>query len=355
MSNTNKKIAELYYNGNDIVSLQKIWNFIMGNRNSGKSFYYKELLLKRYFNGIKKGQYDCRFALFHRKVEDVKLTSPGFFDDVLSIKFKDKTIIFKATSNGFGRFYCNGNICGYSLAIKNYVTYKKMAELQSVSNILFDEFLSEKNDYLANEVDMVRNIYSTIARGGGEFVRNNVQMFFVANTVSMVNPYFKAFPEIKESFKFNTKKIVRKDFVLELSLNQNAVDALKKSKFGQSIDGTQYAAYALNNDFYLDNTTFIEKVDGQKTYVITFTLSGEDFAIYESIRKGLIYISKDVDPHFKKICCDTDDHGVNMLMVQKNEDFIKNLARLYRNACVRFEDLDCKIAFLTLVNIQQNS
>ena len=141
-------MSNKFYDGSYILSKNKVWNFTLGNRNAGKSFFYKQLLIKRYLKGIEEGKKDCLFAIFHRKVEDVKLTSPGFFDDVMDIKFTDKVMTFKASSNGFGRFYLDGKICGYSLCIKNYVTYKKMAELQTVSNILFDEFLSEKGDYL---------------------------------------------------------------------------------------------------------------------------------------------------------------------------------------------------------------
>lgn len=343
-----------FYDGSYIISKNKVWNFTLGNRNAGKSFYYKKLLLDRYFKGIEQGKKDCLFAIFHRKVEDVKLTSPGFFDDILDLKFSGKVMTFKASSNGFGRFYIDGVLCGYSLCIKNYVTYKKMSELQTVSNILFDEFLSEKSDYVSGEVDMVRNIYSTIARGGGQFIRDNVQMFFVSNTVSMVNPYFTAFPQIKESFKYNTRRICRDDFVLELYMNDNATEALMSSKFGKSIEGTDYAAYALNNDFYNDNYTFVEKIGGVKDYIITYILNNEKFAVYESRSKGYIYISKSIDDTHKEICFDNEDHNINYLMIQKNEQFIKNLYRFYQRALVRFEDLDCKISFLSIINIQKN-
>lgn len=346
-------MSNKFYDGSYILSKNKVWNFTLGNRNAGKSFFYKQLLIKRYLKGIEEGKKDCLFAIFHRKVEDVKLTSPGFFDDVMDIKFAGKVMTFKASSNGFGRFYLDGKVCGYSLCIKNYVTYKKMAELQTVSNILFDEFLSEKGDYLQNEVDMVRNIYSTIARGQGKFIRDNVQMFFVSNTVSMINPYFSAFPEIKKSFKINTRRLCREDFVLELYMNENATKALEESSFGKSIEGTAYASYALNNDFYNDNYAFVEKVDGMKDYIVTLIVNNQKFAVYESLAKGLIYISKSVDNTHKQIVFDNDEHDVNYLMIQKNEDFIANLARLYRHSCVRFEDLDCKVAFLIITNISK--
>lgn len=343
-----------FYDPSFILSKKTAWNFTLGNRNAGKSFGYKNYLLKDYFKNKDTSRH-CKFAILHRKVEDVKLTSPGFFDDVLEIKYPEVTITFKAASNGFGRFYIDKEVIGYSLCIKNYVTYKKMAELQSVRNILFDEFLSEKNDYVDGEVDMIRNIYNTIARGGGEFIRNDVRMFFISNTVSMVNPYFSAFPEIKKRFKFNTKRICAENFTFEIIVNENAMKALEESEFGKSIQGTAYASYALNNQFFLDNYNFVEKVGGQKDYSFTFVLAGKEFAVYQCMSKGIVYISKSVDNTHKKIVFDTEDHDVNMLMLQRNELLIKNLSRLFQHGAVRFEDLDCKIAFLSITNLTKCS
>ena len=136
-------------------------------------------------------------------------------------------------------------------------------------------------------------------------------------------------------------------------MNENATKALEESSFGKSIEGTAYASYALNNDFYNDNYAFVEKVDGMKDYIVTLIVNNQKFAVYESLAKGLIYISKSVDNTHKQIVFDNDEHDVNYLMIQKNEDFIANLARLYRHSCVRFEDLDCKVAFLIITNISK--
>lgn len=342
-----------FYDRSYIISKKTAFNFTLGNRNAGKSFAYKDYLIGHYLKNREKDRH-CKFALLHRKVEDVKLTSPGFFDDVLEIKYPDITITFKASSNGFGRFYIDKEVIGYSMCIKNYVTYKKMAELQSVRNILFDEFLSEKGDYVNGEMDMVRNIYNTIARGGGEFVRDDVRIFFVANTVSMVNPYFKEFPEIKKRFKYNTRRISTDEFTLELVLNENAMNALKDSKFGKAIEGTTYASYAMNNNFYMDNYKFVEKLGGQKDYMHTFIIAGHEFALYELPVRGLLYFSEAVDNTHAKLCFDTDDHDVNLLMLQKNANLLKHLSWAFEHGIVRFETLDCKIAFLSIVGLTKS-
>jgi len=341
-----------FYNGQFVMNKNKPWNFLMGNRNGGKSFFFKMLCIKTFLKGMEEKNPRCLFALFHRKVDDVKLTSPGFFDDVMELKYPEKTIVFKPSTNGFGRFYLDGVLCGYSLCIKNYVSYKKMAELQHIKYIIFDEFLSENGDYNKNEVDSVRNIYSTIARGGGEHIRKDVRMFFISNAVSTINPYFEAFPDIKKRLKFDTKKLVGDDYVLERYYNADAVAAIRSTEYGKGLEGTKYGAYIMNNEFYCDNNKFIEHVKGVKNYMFTITVAGKDFALYECYSKGIVYVSTQIDETYQKYVFDNEDHDVNYLMFSKKESTVKALRKLYERSAVRFETLDCKMAFLALISVQ---
>ena len=59
-------MSNKFYDGSYILSKRKVWNFTLGNRNAGKSFFYKQLLIKRYLKGIEEGKKDCLFAIFHR-------------------------------------------------------------------------------------------------------------------------------------------------------------------------------------------------------------------------------------------------------------------------------------------------
>lgn len=345
-------MSNLFYDPSFILAHKRAWNFLLGTRVGGKSFGIKLNALTTFIDGKKDGRKDCLFALLNRKVDDVKLTSAGFFDDVLDIYFSNQdTMEFKMATNGFGRYYFNGELCGYSMCIKHYVRYKKMAELQTIENIIMDEFLSEDGDYLKGEVDMVRNIYTTIARGGGKFVRKNVYMYFISNTVSMHNPYFEQFPEIKRDFKFNTKRLVREKFVLEIFHNENASKAIRESDFGKSIEGTEYASYIMDNKFYLDNTEFVEIVPGEKRYVMNVIMGGKYFAIYHSEKKSVFYVSEKVDKSRETICFDNADHDINYIMVAQNESMIKHFKKLYQYNCFRFENLSCKIMFLTMIKM----
>lgn len=339
-----------FYNPERIIQNPRPFNFILGNRNAGKSFGWKKFVIKNFKSRSKTTEY-CKFMFMYREVDDVDLASPFIFDDVTRIYFPDMIIKFKKIKNGFGAYYIDGELAGFAVSIKKYVTLKRMPIMQHVEWAIMDEFLVENGKYLKDEFNIIRNIYSTCARGDGMAIRPNCYFVFISNTVSMVNPYFSAFPEIKSDFKFNTKRLIRDDFILEMVLNEDTINAVKNSVFGRSIEGTKYAMYALNNDFYNDNTKFIEKVKGEKEYVYTIVIAGEKFGVFRCIKQGIYYISRSVDNNAPAFVFDNDDHDVNYIFVAQREVYIKTLDKMYRRDCVRFEDLDCKMAFLILTGL----
>lgn len=339
-----------YYSPDWVVNNARPFNFTMGNRNAGKSFGWKRFLIENFKAKKDKTPY-CFFGLLYREVEAVDLACPFVFDDVMRLYFPEDTIIYKKQSNGFGMFYLNGEMCGFGMCIKKYVTFKLMPVLQRLNWVVMDECLSEDGKYLKDEFNKIRNIYQTVARGDGQALREDCHFVFISNTVSMVNPFFEAFPQIKSDFKFNTKKLKREEFLLEMILNKDVVDALTNTAFGKSIQGTKYGMYALNNDFYNDNMKFVEKVTGEKQYAYTFILAGNEFGVFKCPGKGLYYISRSVDKTAPKFVFDNDDHDVNFIFVSQRENYIKALDIMYRRDAVRFEDIECKMAFLTLTGL----
>lgn len=340
-----------YYNVQRILSNPRPFNFLLGNRNSGKSFAWKKFVIENFLKKKNITPYCC-FMFMYRDVEDVDLTAPWIFDDVLRLYFPEMTIQYKKVKNGFGLFYIDGEMAGFACSIKKIISFKKMPILQRIEWAIMDEFLVEDGKYLAREFELVQSLYQTCARGDGMPIRENCYFVFISNTVSMSNPYFQAFPEIKSDFKFTTKFLSRDTFNLEVILNTEAIKAITETRFGQAIEGTKYGEYALNNEFYNDNYKFVEKVGGNKKYMYTITLAGQSFGVWRCDSQGLFYISQAVDKTCKcNFVFDNDDHDVNFIFVQNRESYIRILDRMYRRDSVRFENLECKLAFLTLTGL----
>ncbi len=79
------------------------------------------------------------------------------------------------------------------------VTRYKSVNMSDYNYIIFDEFLPEDDNYLKSsknyhyEVNQILNLFQSVARGRGKAFREDVKVFFLANDVSVLNPYFDFF------------------------------------------------------------------------------------------------------------------------------------------------------------------
>ena len=75
------------------------------------------------------------------------------------------------------------------MALSKAGTYKS-APFPDVDKIIFDEFLIDNPiyRYLPDEITVFEGIYNTIARPGTD--HDDVTVAFLANAVTVTNPYF---------------------------------------------------------------------------------------------------------------------------------------------------------------------
>ena len=205
--------------------------------------------------------------------------------------------------------------------------------------IIFDEFLIEDNGYaryLKNEVKQFLNFYMSIDRYRGCIV------FFLANSVSMVNPYFLFF-DLKLPYNSN---IVRKDDVLlELVQNEKFINSRKNTRFGKLIAGTDFEEYAIENKFVDDSKTFIMKKTEKAQYYFTFTYKNENYGVWLDYKAGKMFVSENVDKSCRiHYALTVDDHSPNtMLLSQLNKSvFFKNFINNYKMGVVYFESQKIK-------------
>ena len=227
-----KKELEQYYNGSQVLSYGTSFIFVLGNRSGGKSFFWKEYATKRF---IKFGE---KFIYIRRYKNDLKKVAKNFFKDI-AFKFPDHKLEYKN-----GEYYIDDKQAGIKLAL-NEGEQNKSNSLSEYCTIIFDEFLNRRERYIGGrngkeEVEACLDLYLTVARGNGEFIRDNVRFIFIANALSTVNPYFLFFG-IDRLIQKNTKFLrqpKKSGWVVEIYKNQNAADAIRNSNFGDLIQGT---------------------------------------------------------------------------------------------------------------------
>lgn len=317
----------MYYNPHKLLSRNGLYNFIVGNRGSGKTFSFKKWGVSSFLKTGKQFIYLRRF-----KTEIANMSN--FFQDIQEF-FPDNQLEVKGK-----KFYCDGKVCGYYMALSNALIMKSV-NFKEVDKIGFDEFVIPKGHlhYLQDEVIKFLELYETIAR-----TRDNVRVMFISNAVSIVNPYFLYWnlrPDNNKRFTSAMNGLIQIEFVRD----EDFIEAKYKTKFGQLIKGTEYGNYAVENEFLVDNKHFIEKRTPNSRFVCSVTYMSHTYGFWIDFSEGRFYVSDKVDPSTKRNYVLTDsDHKPNMYLIKnrRNAHFIDQFVKAYENGYCFFENQTIK-------------
>ena len=341
-----------YYDGTKLLSMKDINGerpeiyLCTTNRTGGKTTYFGRLCINRFLD---KGE---KFALIYRYNYELDDVCDKFYKDIGSLFFPDHTMTNKRRASGmFHELFLDDVSCGYAISLNGADQIKKYSHLFSdVKRMIFDEFQSETNHYCNNEVEKLQSVHTSIARGQGEQVRY-VPVYMLSNPVSIINPYYVAFG-ISSRLRDDTKFLKGDGFVLEQGFIDSASKAQKESAFNRAFGlDSKYNAYSTEAVYLNDNKSFIEKPQGASRYICTLRYGGSEFAIREYAEAGIMYCDDRPDATFStKISVTTDDHGINYVMLKRNDFFLSNLRYLFERGCFRFKDLRCKEAVLSALS-----
>jgi hypothetical protein len=250
-----------WYSVSLVLSYNAVYNFIVGGRGIGKTFGFKE---KAIADAIKKGE---QFIYLRRYKEPLKVAKGTFFADV-EFKFPDwdfrvmgmEAQMVPASTRGEKKR--PWKTMGYFAALSVGQSIKSVA-FPLVTKIIFDEFIEERGNtsYLQDEWNKLNNFYNTVDRG-----QDKTRVYFLANSASIMNPYFIELRIRPDEMRVNGTEIVslRKGFVcVHFPDDQKYKDSIRKTRFGQFIEGTEYEKYAVDNQF-ADGT---DMLIGMKTSV----------------------------------------------------------------------------------------
>lgn len=315
----------MYWSPHDILSHNCLYNFSIGNRGAGKTFGSKAFVIKKF---IETGAQFIYLRRYKTEFDGFQ----NFFADV-SHKFPDHEFEVKGKL-----LYIDGKIAGYGIALSTALT-KKSISYHLVETIIFDEFIIDKGHirYLSNEVTSFLEFYETVAR-----MRDNVRVLFLANAVSVVNPYF-LFWNMKPKSKKRFTKF--KHMIVEYIQNKEFIEAKYKTRFGQIIKGTTYGDYAIENQFLTDNLNFVEKKTGNARHEFSVVYNGHTYGFWSDYKIGLVYVSEDTDPYNKQVYTLSDiEHGPNLMLIKNvSKSFLlKGAIQAYEGGFMRFEDLQIK-------------
>lgn len=316
----------MYWDINNSISRNCLFNFIVGNRGAGKTYGAKKFVIDRF---LKTGE---QFVYVRRYKEELKKIR-NFFDDI-SHTYEDVKLEVRGK-----QFFINDQLAGCAMALSTSKIEKSTA-FPKVAWIIFDEFILDKGyyHYLPDEVTYFLELYETIAR-----TRDNVRVYFLSNALTVTNPYFLYFkleePKAKDHIK------VKDDILLEYVMNDEFIEYKNKTRFGKLIKGTKYGDYAINNAFLRDSDTFIKKKTGNCRFLFSFMYKGKSFGLWVNGQDGFIYVSYDIDPNypFRYALCKAD-HTPNTILIESLRRYrpFQMFIKAFQTGGVYFETMDIK-------------
>ena len=340
-----------YYDGTKLLSLLDITGkkpeiyLCTTNRTGGKTSYFGRLCINRFLDKNEK------FALIYRYNYELDDIVDKFYKDLGSLFFPNHVMTNKRRASGiFHELFLDDKSCGYAISLNSADQIKKYSHLFSdVQRMIFDEFQSESNHYCTDEIKKFLSVHTSIARGQGEQVRY-VPVYMLSNPVSIINPYYITLG-ISNRLKTDTKFLKGDGFVLEQGYVESASKKQKESGFNRAFAKDSYVAYSSESVYLNDNKAFIEKPTGKSKYVCTLKYEGTNFSIREFAEDGIMYCDDKPDLTYPfKITVSTNDHGVNYVMLKKNDLFLGNMRYLFERGCFRFKDMRCKEAVLNALS-----
>lgn len=340
-----------YYDGTKLLSLTDLQGrkpeiyMCTTNRSAGKTTYFGRLVVNRFLN---KGE---KFCLVYRYNYELDNVVDKFFKDLNTLFFNCHVMTSKRRASGiYHELFLDDKPCGYAISLNSADQIKKYSHFFSdTQRMLFDEFQSETNHYCSDEIRKFISVHTSIARGQGEHVRY-VPVYMISNPVSLINPYYTQM-NIASRLNDDTKYLRGNGYVLEQGFVESASKAQLDSGFNRAFASSEYIAYSAEAVYLNDSKAFIESPKGKSLYMCTLKYKGTDYAIREFAESGYMYCDERADLTYpNKISVTTDDHGINYVMLRKNDFLLGNLRYLFEHGCFRFKNLQCKEAVLSALS-----
>lgn len=318
----------IHWNIRDVLPYQRNFNFVNGPRSIGKTYSTLGFFIDRY---LKTKNEQFVYLVRTKKEKDDRALKKAL-QKIIRNHFNDYDFTF-TTENGYVRKNdeCPWELFAWCIALSESQKIKPNSYPLICWGFL-DEYMIEGNvnnvDYVDGwgEPERLLSIYHTIDRD-----EDRLKLFLMGNNTQFYNPYHihPAFhiPMVKPGEIYKSKNVLFQRAVPSEALREKQ----RKSKFGQMIDGTEYAQYALDGQYFLDNESFIGKRPNSCTYFATIHYNGDSFAFWYDKNSNLLYADKRIQcvPTAYDIALTLADHTDNTRFVRERNDPCISTIRTY--------------------------
>lgn len=332
----------VHWSSHDLMTRGAMWMYAVGGRGVGKTFDQK---VKRTRSFLKNGRKWIYLRRYETEFEDRQ----DFFADIVG-EFPDHEFRIEGMRGYVRKAQRNPDKkprpwrqCVYFVNLSSTLG-KKSVPFPDVDYIVFDEFIIDKKNvrYLAHETRAMMDFYNTVDR-----FQDRVRVIFLANAVSVENPYFVEFGLTPRAGQRFTSAMDNYHLV-EMISSEAYAERASSTRFGRMIAGTSYYDYAIGNKFAEDHDTFLEPKPQSAMHLYNLVWDGREIGVWIDAVRSLYYVTRKAPRDTATYALTRADLTIDTAMVDRSAGWLRGLVKMYTMGKVRF---DCAAARSTFEEI----
>lgn len=328
---TKPRKAHPYYKYDKLFSYNATYNFVVGGRGIGKTYGAKKRAI---VNAIRRSE---MFIYLRRYKTELSAARDTFFSDIQQ-EFKGYDFRLKSNIAQMSPVKDRDNKrrewhnIGYFFALSTAQSLKSVS-FPTVTLIIFDEFILERGafHYLPNEAIVFNNFYSTVDRN-----QDKTKVLFLANSVSIMNPYFIEYdvrPNTNNAFIVKYQGFVVCHFID----SENFSRSVYETAFGRFIQNTEYAKFAVGNEFADNNDNLLALKTSRAKYLFTLECRTGIFSVWHDSVTSDYFIQDKLPKDNVTFTLLSDKMDTNKILVNFNDPQLSYLRSAFKQAKVVFD------------------
>lgn len=339
MTKTINRKKHPYYNFDKLFSFNAMISCVSGGRGIGKTYGALVFGINQY---LKHGTEFIYLRRYKPEIVNSKLT---FFNAVAD-EFPDYDFRVTGQTGEMAHVSTRDDnkrqwhtICYFATLAGGQS--RKGSSFHNVTLIIFDEFLVERGaQYLPDESNKFLSFLDTVER-----YQDKTRVIMLSNAVSIMNPYFISWGVDPQQAIDGFVKLRNGELVCHFPDSKEFKDSIYESRFGRFIKGTEYADYAIENEFADNTATLIEEKDPGAKYVFTLTTSKGRFSIWHSIYTDEIYAQRKLPKAQKHYTTEPERVSRTMKLVQYRDPKMNVLRASFNRGAMTFDHPSTRNAF----------
>jgi hypothetical protein len=328
-----------FYNYNKLYSFNAWYNFVLGSRGTGKTYGAKLRGIKA---AINKGE---EFIYMRRYKDELAKSRDTFFSDIKH-EFPDYDFRINGHYGEMAPVSTRDEKRRPWTTIVYFIPLSTAAHMKSVAYpkvtlIIFDEFIVAKGPtrYMPNEPIAFNEFYNTVDR-----YMTKTKVLFLANAVSIMNPYFIEWGiEVKPNQEW--LRLHNGFICVHFHDSKEFQSAVLSTPFGEFIAKTDYANYAVNNQFADNNLELIEKKTADAEYYFTIETGRGTFSVWINWKEDLWYMQKKRPGNERIFTLVPENMSDDKTLLVYSDPLLSRLRTKFRKGMLLFDSPTVRNAF----------